>query len=122
MTTENNFNEYREACNLIEDIKNTWGEKLCELKAIKNINALDEITLNELIEFLNDNELEYNYEYSCYFSDLLNAVSQKICLLEYFEDICGEGITSDNIMWINRAIFDLIREEFGHQPLSYFKN
>lgn len=111
MSKETKFHAYTEAKTIISEIKEEYADK---------ITISEDMTLPELLSALDNKDLDYTYEYSCYTHDLLNAVATEIALLDYFEDINEDGIRSDNVMWINRAIFDLIHAEYGDKPLSYF--
>lgn len=100
------FHDYTEAQSIVE-IASKYG-----IKIRKNM------TFDELCDKLD--EKCYVYCYSSYKYKLLEAVAEDIAILEIFEELYDEGITSSNIQYINGAIYQLIRENYGDKTLDYF--
>lgn len=104
------FHEYTEAKSIIEDAENYLSEKDHE-------DAFNcDITFGELVNMLFDHD--YQYEFSCYYNDLLGNLN--FYHLEYIKDNFGEGLTADNVMYINEALFGEILDMYGEYKLSEF--
>jgi hypothetical protein len=102
------INLYNEACSIASELVTNYAGSL----------HIDEhTTLDSLID--EAFEHDWIYEYSVYNYELLGVLRDYFNdLMYYFATRGWDGLTPDNIMFINGGILDLIRSTYGSDLVS----
>lgn len=119
------FNSLTEAKEIIYHFKNEFftnyfdneteaNAKKADILKEYAVATLDELTLEEVINILMD--MDWQYEFSSWNNDLLGNLT--VFHLYYIQLNFGEGLTPDNVMLINEAMLEDIREDWGYEKLS----